>query len=136
MGTLADFRDFIAKGSVIEIAVGIVIGLAFTALVNSVVQGLVLPLISVPGKINISGWSVAVGGGVFLPGSVIQTLITFIVVAAVIFFAVIRPIAAMEARRAARAPVSAPNTKTCPECLSTDLPLKATRCKYCAVKLA
>ncbi|MCI4363054.1 MAG: large conductance mechanosensitive channel protein MscL [Thermoplasmata archaeon] len=134
MGLASEFKDFIAKGSVIEIAVGIVIGLAFTALVNAVVQGLVLPLVSVPGSINISSWDVHVRSAVFLPGSVIQSLISFLLIAAVVFFAVIRPLAKMEARRAARKPAAAPTTKSCPECLS-DIPIGASRCKFCTAKL-
>jgi large conductance mechanosensitive channel len=135
MGVASDFRDFIAKGNVIEMAVGIVIGLAFTALVNAVVNGLVLPLVSVPGKTNIAGWTVPVGGGIFLPGSVIEALITFIVIALVVYFAVVRPLAQMEARRAAKKPAVTATTKPCPECLS-DIPLAATRCKYCTSKVA
>jgi large conductance mechanosensitive channel len=136
MSVLTDFRDFIAKGNVIDMAVGIVIGLAFTALVNAVVQGLILPLVSVPGHTNIAGWSVPVGGGLFLPGSVLEALITFIIIALVVYFAVVRPLAHSAARRAAKAPAPPVTTKTCPDCLSTDLPLGAKRCKYCTSTLA
>lgn len=136
MSVLTDFRDFIAKGNVIDMAVGIVIGLAFTALVNAVVQGLILPLVSVPGKVNIAGWTVQLGGGLFLPGSVIESLITFLVIAATVYFAVVRPLAQMAARKAAKAPKAAATTKTCPACQSTDIPIMATRCKYCTSTLA
>jgi large conductance mechanosensitive channel len=135
MGVASDFRDFIAKGNVIEMAVGIVIGLAFTALVNAVVNGLVLPLVSVPGNTNLSDRTFRLGGGVFLPGSVLEALITFIIIALVVYFAVVRPLAHMEARRAAKTPAPTATTKPCPECLS-DIPLAATRCKFCTSKVA
>ncbi|MCI4346024.1 MAG: large conductance mechanosensitive channel protein MscL [Thermoplasmata archaeon] len=134
MGVASEFKDFIAKGNVVEMAVGIVIGLAFTALVTAVVQGLILPLVSVPGSVNIASWNVYVRSGHFFPGSVIQALISFLVIAAVVFFAVVRPLAKMEAKRAARKPAAPVTTKSCPECLS-DIPLGASRCKFCTAKL-
>jgi large conductance mechanosensitive channel len=136
MSALSDFKAFIAKGNVIDMAVGIVIGLAFTAVVNAVVQGLILPLVSVPGHTNIAGWSVQLGGGLFLPGSVLEALITFVIIALVVFFGVVRPLAQMAARKAAQAAAAPATTKTCPECLSTDIPVGAKKCKYCASALA
>lgn len=130
MGAMDDFRTFITKGNAVDMAVGIVIGTAFTAIVNAIVAGLLLPLISVPGSINFSSYSHKFGGGVFMYGTVITALITFVIIALVIFFGVVRPIAQMEARRAAKQPKAAATTRECPECLS-QIPLKATRCMYC-----
>ena len=118
------------RGNAIDMAVGFVIGVAFTTLINSIVNGLLLPLISVPGKVVYSSWSFALGGGVFMPGEVLTALITFLVVAAVIFFVVIRPIAMLEHRRKAREAKPPVTTKECPECAST-IPLKAHKCMYC-----
>jgi large conductance mechanosensitive channel len=125
-----DFRAFVLRGSAVDMAVGIVIGSAFTALITAIVNGLLLPLISVPGSVNYGALTYQLGGGKFLPGIVLTALISLLIVAAVIFFAVVRPLAQMDARRKARMPVAAATTKECPECLS-QIPLKARKCMYC-----
>jgi large conductance mechanosensitive channel len=134
VGLADDFRTFVMRGNAVDMAVGIVIGSAFTALINSIVNGLLLPLVSVPGTVDYASWKFGVGGGVFAPGLVFTALITLLVVAAVIFFLVVRPIAALEARRRAHEAKPAVTTKECPECAAT-IPLKARRCMYCTTPL-
>ncbi|HEV2316793.1 MAG TPA: MscL family protein [Thermoplasmata archaeon] len=125
-----DFKNFVIRGNAVDMAVGIVIGSAFTALITAIVNGVLLPLISIPGSTNYASWKVTVGHGIFLPGTVLTALITLIVVALVIFFAVVRPLAHLAARRAAKQAAAAPTTKECPDCLS-QIPLKAHKCMYC-----
>ncbi|MGI0151512.1 MAG: MscL family protein, partial [Thermoplasmata archaeon] len=127
---MEDLRAFITRGSAVDMAVGIVIGTAFTAVITSIVNGLLLPLISVPGHLNYGAWKFLVGGGLFLPGAVLTAIISFAVIALVIFFAVVRPIGAMEARRAKRAAPPPVTTRDCPECLAS-IPLAARRCMFC-----
>ena len=110
MGVWEDFRTFVMRGNAGDMAGGIGIGMAFTTLINSIVNGLLLPLVSIPGNVDYSSWAFWVGSGFFAPGKVLTALITFLVVAAVIFFAVIRPIALLEKRRAAQAPKPAVTT--------------------------
>ncbi|HEV2166940.1 MAG TPA: large conductance mechanosensitive channel protein MscL [Thermoplasmata archaeon] len=130
MSTLQDFKTFITKGNVIEMAVGIVIGLAFTAVVTALVADLITPLIGVAGHYDFSSLRLTVGKSVFLFGAFLNALISFILIALTVFFAVVRPVAAMEARAKAKRGVPSATTRECPECLS-QIPLKAKRCSYC-----
>ncbi|MCI4323358.1 MAG: MscL family protein [Thermoplasmata archaeon] len=130
MGALTDFKTFIAQGNVVQLAVAFVIGMAFTAVVMAVVTGLVLPLISIPGNVNFATWTIAIGHGIFLVGSVLIALLTFLVVALVVFFGVVRPVAHLAERQAAKAAQVAATTRPCPECLST-IPIAAKRCSFC-----
>ena len=124
---LQDFKAFILRGNVVDLAVGVVIGVAFAGVVGSFVTNLLTPLIAIPGEVDFSGLQATIGGGTFRYGQFLNDLISFVLIAAAVFFAVVRPMAALQARRA---PAAEANTKECPRCLST-IPLAATRCAFC-----
>ncbi|HXQ61253.1 MAG TPA: large conductance mechanosensitive channel protein MscL [Acidimicrobiales bacterium] len=126
---LKDFKAFILRGSVVDLAVGIVIGAAFTAVVTSFVSNLLTPLVSIPGKTNFKNLTVTVGHGVFSYGLFLNALISFLLVAAALFFVVVRPLNALVARRRAGEEAE-PGTRDCPECLS-EIPAAARRCSFC-----
>jgi large conductance mechanosensitive channel len=131
MGAIDEFKTFIMKGNVVDMAVGIVIGLAFSAVVTAMVADLITPLIGVPGHLNFAGWSFTLNGSTFQQGLFINAVISFLLIALVVFFLIVKPMNAMNARAAARKPKAAPTTKDCPYCLS-EIPIKARKCKFCA----
>ena len=101
---LSEFKDFILKGDVVSMAVGIVIGLAFNAVIQALVADLITPLIGVFGHFDFSAWKTTVNGSTFLQGSFLNALISFITIALVIFFLIVRPYEQMKARAAKKAP--------------------------------
>jgi len=131
-GALKEFKDFIVRGNVIDLAVAFVLGVAFSAVVSALVKDLLTPIIAaIVGKPNFSALSFTINGSQFLYGDFIDALITFVTVAAAVFFFVVKPINAMAAARARGKAPEDPTTKLCTECLS-EIPLGATRCAYCA----
>jgi large conductance mechanosensitive channel len=131
---LKGFRDFILRGNVVDLAVAVVIGAAFTAIVNSFVNDILNPLIGATvGKPNFGFVVVQVGSGKIMIGNFINAVIYFVIVAAVIYFGVVKPMSwfLQRVKRGETAPAAAPTTKKCPECLS-DIPLAARRCAHCA----
>lgn len=134
MKALNDFKAFILRGSVVDLAVGIVIGAAFTSVVTAFVNDLLMPLIGIPGHADFSKWTFAINKSIFSPGLFINALIAFIIVAAVIFFLVVQPVNALMARGKKSLPED-PTTRECPYCLST-IPLKATKCSFCTSEVA
>lgn len=133
MAALKDFRDFVLRGNVVDLAVGVVIGAAFGAVVTAFVKDIITPIISIPGTTNFNDLVVTVGGAKFLVGDFINTLISFLVIALVIFFFVVRPVNALMARFKPATP-EPETTRDCPYCLSK-VPLKASRCAYCTSEL-
>ena len=126
---LGDFRKFILRGNVVDLAVGIVIGAAFTGVVTALVNDFIKPIIGlIAGPQNFQAKI-----GVFLVGDFISVLINFILVAAVVYFLVVKPVNALTDRFTPHKN-EAPTTRECPFCLST-VPLKATRCAYCTAQL-
>jgi large conductance mechanosensitive channel len=130
MSLLDEFKGFITKGNVIDMAVGVVIGLAFNALIQAFVADIITPLIGVFLKVNFSGYTVSFNGSTFLVGDLVNKAISFLIIAAVVFFLIVKPIMAMDARRKAKVKAAPPTTRECPACLS-QIPLKARRCMYC-----
>lgn len=127
--TLSGFKTFLLRGNVVDLAIGIVIGAAFTSVVNSFVSDIITPLIPVSKNNNLSGWTVSVGYVTMHIGAFINAIISFLIVAAVLYFFVVRPVAAFMSRY--KPPVvEAPTTRDCPYCLQA-IPLKATRCAFC-----
>ena len=126
---LKDFKNFILRGNVVDLAVGIVIGAAFGAVVTAFVHDLLTPLITVGGKTNFSALQAKVGGSVFAYGDFLDALISFITVAAAVFFFVVKPLNALMARRQRHQDQGA-DTRACPECLS-EIPVAARRCAFC-----
>ncbi|HET7760410.1 MAG TPA: large conductance mechanosensitive channel protein MscL [Gaiellaceae bacterium] len=132
---MKDFKEFLLRGNLVDIAVGIVIGVAFAALVTAFVADLITPLLAaIGGKPNFADLSFTVNGSHFLYGSFINALISFLIIAAVIFFLVVKPVNALMARRRTEPPVDVP-TRPCPECLS-EIPEAAHRCAFCTTELA
>jgi large conductance mechanosensitive channel len=127
---MKDFREFLLRGNLVDMAVGIVIGLAFAAVVTALVGDLVTPLIAaIGGQPDFGSLSFTINKSHFLYGAFINALITFVVIAAVIFYLVVKPVNALLARRKPDTPVDVA-TKDCPYCLS-QIPLAASRCAFC-----
>jgi large conductance mechanosensitive channel len=126
---LKDFKTFILRGSVVDLAVGIVIGAAFTTVVNSFVSNLLTPLVTIPGKVNFKNLKATVHHSVFAYGQFLNDVIAFVIVAAAVFFFVVRPVNALVARRR-RGQEAEEDTRDCPECLS-EIPVAARRCAHC-----
>jgi large conductance mechanosensitive channel len=132
---LKEFRQFILRGNLIDLAVAVVIGTAFTALINSMVKDLVTPLIAAAGgSHDFSSLGFTINGSRFRYGNFVNALITFITVAAVMFFLVIKPVNTLLARLRPE-PAVDQETRECPECLS-DIPVGAGRCAFCTSVLA
>jgi large conductance mechanosensitive channel len=132
VGLVKDFKAFLVRGNVVDLAVAFVIGAAFTAVVSSLVKDLITPIIAaIFGKPDFGALFFTINGSQFLYGDFIDAVITFLAVAAAVFFFVVKPINAMAAARARGQGDADPTTKQCTECLS-DIPLAATRCAFCA----
>ncbi|MEY9965652.1 large conductance mechanosensitive channel [Streptacidiphilus sp. MAP12-16] len=129
------FRSFLLRGNVVDLAVGIVIGAAFTAVVNGFVTAFLTPIVGmVSGRTgDFSKQSFNVNGVIFPYGALISALISFILVAAVVYYFVVLPVNRLHQRFAPKKEPGAP-TKECPECLST-IPAAATRCSFCTVQV-
>lgn len=129
---LRGFRDFIARGNVIDLAVAVVIGTAFGAVVASLVADLITPLIAaVAGEPDFSELTFDINDSEFRYGSFVNALIAFLSVAAAIYFLIITPLNAVERRL--HGPEGA-KTRDCPHCLSA-VPVAATRCAFCTSEL-
>jgi len=130
MNLLKEFRQFLLRGNVVDLAVAVVVGAAFGSVVTALVQDLITPLIAaVGGQPDFSQLTFTINNSTFRYGHFINAVLSFIIIAAVVFFLVIRPLNALFAR-ARHQPPPDPTTKKCPECLST-IPLQAKRCAYC-----
>jgi large conductance mechanosensitive channel len=134
-GMIKEFRDFLFRGNVVDLAVAVVIGAAFTAVVNSLVADIITPLISaIFGTQDFSSLHFTINGSQFNYGNFLNALISFVLVALVIFFLVVKPMNMMIARRRAGQAPEDPTTKVCPECLS-EIPVAARRCAFCTTVL-
>ena len=150
---LKDFKAFITRGNVVDLAVGIIIGVAFGSIVNSLVKDVFMPPIGLAlGNVDFSNLFVVLKEGTVAGpyaslaaaqdagavtinyGVFINTIVSFLVIAVVVFFFVVRPIAKFSARRKAAETAPPPNTKDCPYCY-TSIPVKATRCPNCTSEL-
>jgi large conductance mechanosensitive channel len=131
---LKDFKQFLLRGNVVDLAVAVVVGAAFGALVTALVADLLTPLIAaIIGKHDFSALTFTVNSSRFLYGSFINALIAFVSIAAAVFFFVVRPINALMARRRTSEPVDE-TVRECPECLS-QIPVEARRCAFCTTVL-
>jgi large conductance mechanosensitive channel len=133
-GMLKDFRQFILRGNLVDLAVAVVIGAAFTAVVNALVKDLVTPIISaIGGNPDFSNLAFTVNGSRFAYGDFLNAAISFVLVASVLFFLVVRPVNVLLERLRPEPSVDAP-THPCPECLS-DIPVAARRCAFCTAEV-
>ncbi len=129
---LKEFKTFLLRGNVIDLAVAVVIGAAFGAVVTALVEDFVTPLIAaIGGTPDFSALDFTINDSTFRYGHFINQLVSFGLIAAVIFFFVVRPMNVLIAR-SRKEPPTDPTTKRCAECLS-EIPIEATRCAYCAV---
>jgi large conductance mechanosensitive channel len=127
---LKEFRAFILRGNLVDLAVAVVIGTAFTAVVTALVRDIVTPLIAaVFGEPDFGALSFTINGSEFAYGDFINALVTFLTVAAVVFFFVVKPVNLLMARLRTEPDVESP-TRGCPECLS-HIPVAARRCAFC-----
>jgi large conductance mechanosensitive channel len=132
---LKEFRDFILRGNVIDLAVGIVIGAAFGALVASFVTNILTPLLGLLSIGDISDLSFAAGEATVSYGLFLNALISFLLVAAAIFFFVVKPMNAMTSRLKKPGAEDEKPIKECPFC-ATEIPTAATRCPHCTSELS
>lgn len=132
---LKGFRQFVLRGNVLDLAVAVVIGAAFGAVVTALVKDLITPLIAaVVGKPDFSAIQFDVNGSRFLIGEFVNAAVSFLLISAAVYFLVIVPVNALTARlRRGEAPPD-PTSKKCPECLS-DVPIAARRCAFCTSPL-
>ncbi len=127
---LKEFREFVMRGNVMDLAIAVIIGVAFGAIITSLVNDIIMPLIGLlMGGIDFSSLSITVGDAVIKYGAFIQAVINFLIVAFVIFM-LVRTINRLKKP----APVAAPTTKDCPYCF-TAIPIQATRCPNCTTQL-
>jgi large conductance mechanosensitive channel len=127
---LKEFREFVLRGNVVDLAIAIVLGVAFAAVITSLVEGLITPLIAaLVGEPDFSALAFTVNESTFRYGVFINALISFVIIAAVIFFLVVRPLNALMERRKTEPPIDQ-SVRPCPECLS-DIPAAARRCAFC-----
>lgn len=133
---LKGFKQFLLRGNVVDLAVAVVIGAAFGAVVTALVKDLLTPLIAaIIGQPDFSALQFTVNGSRFLIGDFINAAVAFVMVAAAIYFFVVAPMNAMVARRRRGEAAPDPTTKKCPECLS-EVPIAARRCAFCAQPFA
>jgi len=132
---LKGFKQFMLRGNVLDLAVAVVIGGAFGAVVTALVKDLITPLIAaVGGKPDFSAVAFSVNGSKFLLGDFINAIVSFLMIGAAIYFFVVAPVNALTARiHRGEAPPD-PTTKKCPECLS-EVPIAARRCAFCTSAL-
>jgi large conductance mechanosensitive channel len=128
---LKGFKEFVLRGNVLDLAVAVVIGAAFGTVVTALVKDLITPLIgAIVGQPDFSGLVVRLNGAEFLVGDFLNSVISFVLVAAAVYFFIVAPVNALVARQRRGEPSPDPTTKKCPECLS-EVPIAAKRCAFC-----
>jgi large conductance mechanosensitive channel len=127
---MSEFKAFILRGNVVDLAVGIVIGAAFGAVVAAFVKDLITPFIAaIGGKQDFSSIGFTINKSRFLVGDFINAIVAFLIIAVVVFFFIVKPVNALMSRRKTELPVD-PTTRDCPYCISS-IPITATRCAFC-----
>jgi large conductance mechanosensitive channel len=125
------FRDFILRGNVVDLAVAVVIGAAFGAVITAFVADIITPLIAaIFGKPDFSQLTFTINNSKFLYGSFINAVIAFVLIAAAVYFVIVVPMNKVAERRARGQAPEEPTTKQCPECLS-EIPKAAHKCAFC-----
>lgn len=132
---LKEFKQFLLRGNVVDLAVGVVIGAAFSSIVTALVSDLITPFIAAIAKVpDFSGLFFTLNSSKFMYGHFLNALISFLLISATIFFFIIKPMNFLISRSRKEKPVD-PTTKKCPECLS-EVPIDAKRCSHCAQVIA
>ena len=126
---LKDFKAFVLRGNVIDLAIAVVIGAAFGTVVTALVRDLITPIIAIPGKSDFSSLHFTIRKSNFLYGDFLNAVISFLSIAAAVFFFVVRPVNKLMARRKTEPDVLS-TTRDCPYCLSS-IPIAASRCAFC-----
>ena len=130
-----EFKLFLLRGNAVDLAIAVVIGVAFGNVITALVEDILTPLIAaIIGEPDFSGLTFTINGSTFLYGDLINKVIAFISVAAVVFFFIVKPMNVLVARSRNNPPAD-PTTKQCPQCLS-EIPLQASRCAFCTSELA
>jgi large conductance mechanosensitive channel len=133
---LKGFRDFILRGNVVDLAVAVILGAAFNAIVNSMVKDLLMQVIAaVVGKPDFKDVVFKLNGTPIFIGNFLNAAISFLIVASVVYFAIVLPLNTLMAKLKKPEPEAPSTLKTCPECLS-EIPLAAKRCAHCAQPVA
>ena len=129
---LKEFKKFILRGNVVDLAVAVVIGAAFGAVVTAMVKGLITPLIAaIGGQPDFSGLSFTINNSKFLYGEFLNAVVSFLILASVVFFFVVHPLNKLMSKIKPSDEIDKPAERECPECLS-GIPAAAKRCKFCA----
>jgi large conductance mechanosensitive channel len=132
---LRGFKEFVLRGNVLDLAIAVVIGGAFGALIAALVKDILMPIIgAVAGQPDFSAYSVTVNGSRLLIGDFLNAVIGFLLIAAAVYVFVVVPVNAIVARRRRGEPPTDPTTKKCGECLS-EVPIAARRCAFCTSPL-
>ena len=133
---LKDFKKFILRGNVIDLAVALLVGAAFGTLVQAFVKDLITPLIAaIGGQPDFSALYFTINGSKIMYGDFLNAVIAFLFIATVVFFFIIQPVNKLIAVSNRKKGSDDPSTKKCPECLS-EVPVKATRCAFCTSKIS
>jgi len=133
---LRGFKEFVLRGNVLDLAVAVVIGGAFGAVITALVKDLLTPLIgAIVGQPDFSALTFTVNGSTFLIGDFLNAVISFLLIAAAVYVFVVAPVNALVARRRRGEPPADPTTKKCDECLS-EVPIAARRCAFCTSSLS
>jgi large conductance mechanosensitive channel len=133
---LRGFKEFVLRGNVLDLAVAVVIGGAFGAVVTALVKDILTPLIgAIVGQPDFSAITITVNGSTFLIGDFLNAVISFLLIAAAVYFFVVLPINTIVARRRRGEAPPDPTTRKCEECLS-EVPIAARRCAFCTASLA
>ena len=131
---MRDFKAFLLRGNLVDMAVGVVTGVAFAAVVTAVAADLVTPLIAaIGGQPNFADLTFTINGSIFSYGAFLNAVISFLVIALVVFFFVVRPVNRLMERRRTEPDVEQ-TTKDCPRCLSS-IPVGASKCAFCTADL-
>lgn len=132
---MSGFKNFLLRGNVVDLAIAVVVGAAFGTVVSALVEDFITPLISLFGGLpDFSALDITVGGAIFRYGHFVNALLSFLLVCAVVYFLVVRPVERLRSRVLPEPDPDAP-TRECPECLST-IPAAATRCAHCTTQLS
>jgi large conductance mechanosensitive channel len=130
-----EFKAFILRGNLVDLAVAVVIGVAFGAVITALVEDIIMPLLgAIGGKPTFDQYYWVLNGSKILVGTFLTALVAFVILAAVIFFFVVKPVNWLMSRRKTELPAD-PTTRDCPYCVSS-IPVQATRCPFCTSEVA